>query len=120
MATAILALVLVPLFEAFGTGLRTTRSVAAREIALLHARSKLAEAAGERPLKALTDFGFFDNKMTYEVTIEPLELPEQRDIDRPLAHIYEISVIVKDEEAIEIELKAIRSQYEEPTESLNQ
>ena len=111
VAIAILALVSVTLFETFSIGLRSVRSVSEREIALLHAKSKLAESADTWPLKEATDSGEFDNGMQWEVRVHSLILPEQEDFTEPLAEIFEVFVTVRGKGEQEVKLRTIRSQF---------
>ncbi len=110
VAFAILAIFMTALLQVFGTGLRSLNAADAQAIAMLQARSKLAEVG---PLISLTDgpqSGDFENGSTwrleprlYEVSATPANTQTAAQ-----AVPYEVEVTVSWGEGKSLSLKTLR------------
>ena len=114
IAFAILAISMVALLQSFATGLRSLGISEAYSVAMMHARSKLAEFGNPIPLEAGEEAGELDDRFSWRAVVADYDPGETtgRVLGEPLK-IYSVAVTVTWDGNREVTLTTLRIAPEE-------
>ncbi|MFQ6017534.1 MAG: prepilin-type N-terminal cleavage/methylation domain-containing protein [Kiloniellaceae bacterium] len=108
IAFTILAVALVALLQAFSSGFRGLGAAEANAIAVIHARSKIAEIGPLIPLEAGTHDGLFDDGFRWFAEIRPYGPDAEAESEALPVIAYEIEMTVSWEGGQGVTLTTLR------------